>query len=239
MEILYWVGCAPAFDPRAREIARAIVRVLQKAKVEFAILGEKERCTGDLARRSGDEALFQELALCNIETLREHKVKKILTTCPHCFHTIGREYRAFGGDFEVVHHSQYLLQLIERGRLKLKQPLEKKVTYHDPCYLARHNGVVAEPRKVLQAVCSGPLLEMPRNGVKGFCCGAGGSAIWGGNRQGEKINDLRAREAVGTGAEIVASGCPFCTNMLEEGISPLGKHVLVKDIAEIIDEQTD
>ncbi|WP_019122571.1 (Fe-S)-binding protein [Brevibacillus massiliensis] len=238
MEILYWVGCAPAYDPRAREIARALVSVLQKAKVDFAILGNRERCSGDLARRTGDEALFQELAIHNISTLHEHKVKKILTTCPHCLHTIGREYKAFGGDFEVIHHSQYLAQLLEEGRLTLTKPLAQSVTYHDPCYLGRHNGVTEEPRQVLQAVAGGPVVEMKRSGEKGFCCGAGGSSIWGGNRQGEKINHIRAAEAAETGAEVIASGCPFCTIMLEEGLGLAGKQLPVKDIAELIDEHT-
>ncbi|MDF2681408.1 MAG: 4Fe-4S dicluster protein [Brevibacillus sp.] len=239
MEILYWTGCAPAFDPRARDIARAIVRVLQKAKVDFAILGKEERCTGDLARRAGDEVLFQELAIYNIKTLRAHQAKKILTACPHCFTCIGKEYKMFGGDFEVVHHSQYLWQLIEEGRLTLTKQLEKSITYHDPCYLGRHNGVFEEPRKVLQAAAGGaPIAEMLRNREKAFCCGAGGSAIWGGNRQGEKINSIRTEEAIATGAEIVATGCPFCTIMLEEGINLMGKQMVVKDIAEIIDEHS-
>ena len=241
-EILYWVGCAGAFDPSAQPIARAIATVLKAAGVNFAVLGNAESCTGDVARRAGNEYLFFELAQMNIETLKACNAdqKRIVTGCPHCLHTIGQEYADFGGNFKVVHHTQLFAELIGSGRLKLNSSSltgggdGTKITFHDPCYLGRHNGVYEEPRELL-ARTDGSLLEMGRSRNNSFCCGAGGAQMWKEEEPGsEAVNANRLTEAQATGAEAVAVGCPFCARMLNDAGTQLGSPLKVKDVAEIV-----
>ena len=210
---------------------------MNTAEVNFAILGEKEACTGDFARRSGNEYLFQELALSNIQTLNETAPKKIVTTCPHCLHTIKNEYPAFGGEYLVIHHSELIAELLSSGRINCGTEIKHKVTYHDPCYLSRHNQIIDDPRSVLGAVTNN-LVEMPRNSQKVFCCGAGGAQVWKEEQDGtERINANRFREAESTGSDIVAVGCPFCLQMLTDAGSDVKSAMEVKDIAEIIADQ--
>lgn len=240
MEVLFWVGCAASFDNRLQSIARAFAQVMEKAGVEYAILGNEERCTGDVARRLGDEALFQELAAHNIETLNKHGVKSIVTTCPHCFNMFKNEYPALGGHYEVVHYTTFILQLIEDGRLKLPPNVQREiVTYHDPCYLGRQNGVFDAPRDIL-TLLGYRIDEMERNREGSFCCGAGGGAMFETVKRGEKINTIRAEEAMHTKAAMTMTSCPFCLVMMEEAIGALNqtKHrsMAAKDIAELVDE---
>jgi Fe-S oxidoreductase len=232
-EYLYWVGCAASFDERARASAVATARLLQAAGVDFAILGPREACTGDPARRMGNEYVFQAYAEQNVATLNEQRVRKVVASCPHCFNTLANEYGDFGGDYEVVHHSQLLARLVEEGRL---QPASGggSVTYHDSCYLARHNDVRLEPRTLLHVI--GQPVEMERSGTKTFCCGAGGAHMWmeeGGSRQ---INLERAEEAVATGADTLAVACPFCTVMLDDGVRETGSEMRVADVATLLAE---
>jgi Fe-S oxidoreductase len=231
-DVLFWVGCAPAFDERARTGARSTAKLLKEAGIDFAILGPRESCTGDPARRMGDEYTFQGLARTNIETLDGVKATKIVTTCPHCFNTIGKEYPDFGGQFEVVHHTQLLAELVRDGRLR-PEAGDEEITYHDSCYLARHNDVMAEPRELVSAV--GKPLEMARREERTFCCGAGGAHMWLEER-GNQINAERAREATATGASTLAVACPFCTVMLDDGMQATGGGLVVKDVATLLVE---
>ncbi len=234
-EYLYWVGCAGAFDDKNRRVTQAMAKLMQRAGVDFAILGPAENCTGDSARRSGNEYLFQMLASQNIETLNAMGVKKIVTQCPHCFNTLANEYPQLGGHYEVVHHSQFLEWLVDQGRLDLSEAkLEERVVYHDSCYLGRHNDVYMAPRKVLGKLGGIEIVEAERNGTKGMCCGAGGARMWMEETIGEKVNDVRARELVDTGAARVATACPFCYVMMDDGVKAAGKEedeVRVADIA--------
>ncbi|MGB9183849.1 MAG: (Fe-S)-binding protein [Solirubrobacteraceae bacterium] len=232
-EYLYWVGCASSFDERARTTAEATARLLQKAAVEFAILGPREACTGDPARRMGNEYVFQAFAEQNVATLNEAGVRKIITNCPHCFNTLGNEYPDFGGDYEVIHHSEVLARLVAEGRLKPQRSEGLKVTYHDSCYLARHNDVLAPPRDLIGAV--GQPVEMARSGKETFCCGAGGAHMWMEER-GSAISENRAREAAATGADTLAVACPFCTVMLDDGVSSAGESMRVADVATLLSE---
>lgn len=241
-EILYWIGCAASYDRRAQRVARAVVKLLVHAGVNFAILGKEEKCTGDSARRLGDEFLFQELATANIETLAKYSVKKIVAHCPHCVNALLRDYSQFGGHYEVVHHSQLLAQLIREGRIKVdpaSAPAAGLVTYHDPCYLARVNGIHAEPREVLGAALGGcgQVREMDRNRTKTFCCGAGGGRMWMEEDPAKRVSNERAREAIATGAKTVAVGCPFCLTMMTDGVAAKGSEARVLDIAEILVER--
>jgi Fe-S oxidoreductase len=244
-EILYWIGCAGSYDRRAQRVSRAMVKLLQTAGVSFAILGREEKCTGEVARRLGDEFLFQELAQANIATLTQAKARKILTHCPHCFNTFRQDYPQFGGDYEVVHHTQFLLQLLQAGRLKLPRPAGPgggPVTYHDPCYLARVNGVHAAPRDVLRALLAdtgpaGEFREMSRREAKTFCCGAGGGRMWMEEDPKHRVSTERAREALATGAKTVAVGCPFCLTMMSDGVAAQGQHARVLDVAELLAER--
>ncbi|MFL6138468.1 MAG: (Fe-S)-binding protein [Frankiaceae bacterium] len=241
VEYLYWVGCAGALDDRARRSTQAIARLLHHAGVAFAILGPRESCTGDPARRLGMEYLFQEQARSNIETLDGAGVRKVITSCPHCFNTIGREYPALGGTYEVVHHSQLLGRLVADGRLAPGDPVVAKLTYHDPCYLGRHNNVYDAPRQVLDVIPGVERVEMTRHGHRGFCCGAGGARMWMEERIGKRINVERTDEALGTGAEIVATSCPYCLIMLDDAVSQRrseGKAdgVRVVDIAQVLED---
>jgi len=237
-EYLYWVGCAGSFDDRNKKTSRAMAKLLQRAGIDFAILGPSELCTGDPARRSGNEYLFQMLAMQNIETLDAMGVKKIITQCPHCFNTLKNEYPQLDGHYEVIHHSQLLMQLVESGRLSLAgATFEERVTYHDSCYLGRHNDVYLAPRRVVGALAGVDIVEMPRNGTRGMCCGAGGARMWMEEHVGKNVNVERAQEALATGATRVAVACPFCYVMLEDGVKGEGvEEVQVQDIAEILVE---
>jgi Fe-S oxidoreductase len=234
-EYLYWVGCAASFDERARASAEATARLLQKAGVDFAILGPREACTGDPARRMGNEYVFQSYAEQNVATLNEQGVTKIVASCPHCFNTLANEYPDFGGSYEVVHHSELLARLVREGRLTPKADA-KPVTYHDSCYLARHNDVRLEPRELVAAV--GQPIEMKRSGKQTFCCGAGGAHMWMEER-GRPINAERVREAAETGAETLAVACPFCTVMLDDGVREVGAGLRVADVATLLAESLD
>lgn len=257
-EILWWVGCAPATDARAQATARAFARILNQSGVSYAVLGTHEQCTGDSARRAGNEYLFNELANANVEMLNNVVSKRIVTTCPHCLHTLKNEYPAFGGNYEVVHHSQLINELIVGKKIKLNpaedpgssaeagqgdlpgtlksggQNQKSKITFHDPCYLGRQNGIVVEPRQTLRLAESN-LIEMPRHAEKSFCCGAGGSQMWKEEEAGaERVSANRFREASETGAEILAVGCPFCMIMLTDAQKTANSSMEVRDIAEII-----
>ena len=233
--VLFWVGCAPAYDERARIAAIATVKLLKEARVDFAILGARECCTGDPARRMGDEYTFQALAKQNVETLGEAQITKIVTTCPHCFNTLANEYADFGGRYEVVHHTQLLAELVREGRLSPVAGTET-ITYHDSCYLARHNDVRSEPRELVAAV--GRPVEMARREERTFCCGAGGAHMWLEERSSQ-INEERAREATATGAGTLAVACPFCTVMLDDGMQATGGGLVVKDVATLLMEAVD
>jgi Fe-S oxidoreductase len=232
-DVLFWVGCAPAFDERARAGAVSTAKLLQEAGVDFAILGPRESCTGDPARRMGDEYTFQRLAGENVRTLNSSGVKKIVTTCPHCFNTLGNEYPDFGGRYEVVHHTEFLAHLVHAGKLS-PLPGDQTITYHDSCYLARHNDVRSQPRELVDAV--GKAVEMPRNRERTFCCGAGGARMWMEEKRGRPINHERAREAAATGAETLAVACPFCTVMLDDGVRETGAKMQVIDLASLLHE---
>jgi Fe-S oxidoreductase len=232
-DTLFWVGCAPAFDERARKSAVSTTKLLQKAGVDFAILGPRESCTGDPARRMGDEYTFQRLAGDNVATLNGAGVKKIVTTCPHCFNTLGNEYPDFGGRYEVVHHTEFLAELVREGKLS-PVASDRRITYHDSCYLARHNDVRSQPRELVDAV--GKAVEMPRNRERTFCCGAGGARMWMEEKRGRPINQERVREAEATGAETLAVACPFCTVMLDDGVRETGAKLQVFDLATLLHE---
>ncbi len=232
-DVLFWVGCAPSFDERAKQGAISTAKLLKEAGVDFAILGPRESCTGDPARRMGDEYTFQKLAKQNIGTLNEARVKKIVTTCPHCFNTIGNEYSDFGGRYEVVHHTEFLAGLVREGKLKTLAG-DRTITYHDSCYLARHNDVREAPREL--AAAAGRAVEMPRNRERTFCCGAGGARMWMEESRGRPINEERVREAMGTGAETLAVACPFCTVMLDDGVRTTGAKLQVIDLATLLAE---
>ncbi len=238
-ELLWWVGCAPATDERAQKSARAFAAILNSARVNFAVLGQNEQCTGDSARRAGREDIFFALASTNVEILNEIRPKRIVTTCPHCLHTLKNEYPAFGGNFEVIHHTQLIKELIDSGKLNLQDKTtgvngHSSMTYHDPCYLGRHNGVYAEPRNVLKEIHVN-LVEMPRHAAKSFCCGAGGAQMWKEEEQGtSRVNAARVTEAMATGAGTMATACPFCMIMLTDAAKSEGRSINVVDIAEII-----
>ena len=218
-EYLYWVGCAGSFDDKNKKVTQSMAKLLARAGIDVAILGPSEMCTGDSARRSGNEYLFQMLAMPNIEMLNGMGVKKIITQCPHCFNTLKNEYPQLGGRYEVIHHSELLDQLISSGRLDVSMAsLEERIAYHDSCYLGRHNDVYLAPRKVVGSLKGVQVVEMPRNGTKGMCCGAGGARMWMEESIGKKVNDERAQEALSTGATRIATACPFCYIMLDDGV---------------------
>jgi len=238
-EYLYWVGCAGSFDDRNKKTTRAMAKLLARAGIDFAILGPSELCTGDPARRSGNEYIFQMLAMQNIETLNGMGVKKIVTQCPHCFNTLKNEYPQLGGNYAVVHHSQLLMELLDDGRLSLDgASLDERVTFHDSCYLGRHNDVYLAPRKVVGSLAGIDIVEMPRNGTRGLCCGAGGARMWMEERTGKKVNTERSEEALATGASRIAVACPFCYVMMEDGVKEKQRDedVKVQDIAEVLIE---
>ncbi|WP_436488316.1 (Fe-S)-binding protein [Chitinophaga sp. ARDCPP14] len=240
-EVLFWVGCAGSFDQRAQKITRAFATILEKVGVRFAILGKEESCTGDPARRAGNEFIFQMMAQNNIQLLNMYEVKKIVTACPHCFNTLKNEYPALGGNYEVIHHTTFLQSLIDVGKIKMQEGgtfKGKKITYHDSCYLGRANNIYEAPRKVLETL-DAELVEMKRCKSNGLCCGAGGAQMFKEEEKGAtRINFERGREAVATGAAVIASNCPFCMTMLTDGVKDAGKEESVKvlDIAELIAE---
>jgi Fe-S oxidoreductase len=238
-EVLFWVGCAGSFDDRYKAVTLAFVKILNKVGVSFAVLGTEEACTGDPARRAGNEFLFQMQAVSNIQVLNGYEIKKIVTACPHCFNTIKNEYPKLGGNYEVIHHSTFLQQLINEGKIKLKGGGSfkgKRITYHDSCYLGRSNNIYEAPREVLQAL-DAELVEMKRSRSKGLCCGAGGAQMFKEAEPGKKeVNVERIEEALSTQAQIVAAACPFCMTMLSDGVKNKEKEAEVKvyDLAELI-----
>ena len=238
MELLYFPGCYLCYDPRLKKVAKATATILTKAGVAFGILGTEENCCGESIRKAGDEEVFKHLAKDNIKAFIDHGVKKILVSSPHCYHTFKNEYPEFMVDFEVVHISQYLFELIDQGRLSLTKDYGKKVTYHDPCYLGRHNGIYDEPRGVLGKVAGLELLEMPDAREDSLCCGGGGGRIWMETPKGERFSDLRLEQAMGVGAEVLVTSCPYCIANFEDSRLTLEatEDIEVKDITEVIQE---
>ena len=238
-EVLFWVGCAGSFDQRAQKITKAFVTILDKIGVKYAILGQEEMCTGDPVRRAGNEFMFQMMAFQNIQILNNYGVKKIVTACPHCFNTLKNEYPELGGNYEVIHHASFLQQLIDEGKIRIKEGgifKGKKITYHDSCYLGRANNIYEAPRKVLEAL-DGTLVEMKKCKSNGLCCGAGGAQMFKEEEKGTtRINWERTNEAIDTGAGVIAAACPFCNTMLTDGVKTKEKEesVEVLDIAEMI-----
>lgn len=237
-EVLFWVGCAGSFDDRAKKITKAFVKILNKTNIDFAVLGTEESCTGDPAKRAGNEFLFQMQAKMNIEVLNGYEIKKIVTTCPHCFNTIKNEYPELGGNYEVLHHTQFLKSLLEEGRLKVEggKFKGKRITFHDPCYLGRANGEYEAPRELLQKL-EVELVEMKRCKTRGLCCGAGGAQMFKEPEPGKKdINIERTEEAIETSPSIIAAACPFCNTMMTDGVKGKDKEndIEVMDVAEMI-----
>jgi Fe-S oxidoreductase len=240
-EYLFWVGCAGSFDDRYKKVSRAFASLMQKAGVNFRILGTEEKCNGDTARRLGNEYLAQMMMMENVETLNNYGVKKIVTACPHCYHSLKNEYKQFGGNFEVKHHTELINELIENEKIKLNGTAEtNKVTYHDSCYLGRYNDVYNPPRRALSKIASVDLVEMERNKSRGYCCGAGGGRMFLEDEEGGRINEERTREAIETNASTIASACPFCMTMMTDGVKHFEKteKISVKDIAEIVLENS-
>jgi Fe-S oxidoreductase len=240
VDVLLWVGCAGAYDDRNKKVLRAFASLLKKAGIKFAILGTEEQCTGDPARRIGNEYLYQTLAKANIETLNRYQVKKIVTACPHCFNTIKNEYKDFGGSYEVHHHSQFIAKLVSEGKIKPTKTMEETVTFHDSCYLGRWNNIYDQPRNVLKSLPSINLVEMKNNQDQSMCCGAGGGRMWMEETIGKRINIARTEQALATNAGIVAASCPFCMTMMTDGVKSkeMQDKVKVMDIAELIDQAT-
>jgi Fe-S oxidoreductase len=238
MEVLYFPGCYLSYDPRLKKVGRATAQLLHRAGVDFGILGAKENCCGESIRKTGDEEVFKRLARENIKTFIDNGVKKILVSSPHCYHTFKNEYREFRVDFEVVHISQYLCELVRAGRLELQKEYRKKVTYHDPCYLGRHNGIYDEPREILNKVPGMELVEMPESRSDSLCCGGGGGRIWMETAKGERFSDLRLEEAIGVGAEVLVTSCPYCIANFEDSRLTLGvaDTIEIKEITEILQE---
>jgi len=242
-EILFWVGCAGSFDDRAKKITKAFVQILNKAGVSFAVLGTEESCTGDPAKRAGNEFLFQMQAMTNIEVLNGYEVKKVVTACPHCFNTIKNEYPGLGGTYEVVHHTQFLRQLLEEGKISLEggKFKGKRITYHDPCYLGRANQVYEAPRELIRKL-DAELVEMKSCKQRGLCCGAGGAQMFKEPEKGDKdINIARTEQALEVQPEIIAAACPFCNTMMTDGVKNKEKEasIAVMDIAELIASAAD
>jgi Fe-S oxidoreductase len=243
-EVLFWVGCAGSFDDRAKKITKAIARILQHCNVSFAILGQEESCTGDPAKRAGNEFLFQMMAMQNIQVLNGYEVKKIVTGCPHCFNTLKNEYPALGGTYEVIHHTQLINELISEGRISLQgggSYKGKRITFHDPCYLGRGNGEYEAPRSLIEKL-DAELVEMKRSKANGLCCGAGGAQMFKEAEPGNKeVNVERTEDALETNATVIAAGCPFCNTMMTDGVKHFEKenNIIVKDVAELIAEAAD
>ncbi|MFQ5677146.1 MAG: (Fe-S)-binding protein, partial [bacterium] len=238
VDYLYWVGCAAALDTKNQNVAKSVVKILKTAGVDFAILGTEESCNGDSARRLGQEYLFQMMAENNIETLNKYKFKKIITACPHCFNCIGNEYKQLDGNYEVIHHSELIAELIDSGKIRPKKNIEKRITYHDACYLGRHNQIYDAPRSVVSSVANGDIVEMKRSREKGLCCGAGGGMMWMDEEPDKRVNLVRFADVEESKAEVAATACPFCNIMLDDARKIKGKEdeVEVKDIAELVAE---
>ncbi len=236
VDYLLWVGCAGSFDDRTKKVSISLVKILQKAGISFAILGTEEKCTGDFARRAGNEMLYQMMAQENIETLNNYNVKKIITACPHCLNTLKHEYPQLGGNYQVFHHSEFIYQLLQEGKISLDKSLEGSLTYHDPCYLGRYNSVYDQPRSILKSIAKDGFKELDRHGRESFCCGAGGARMWMEETIGKRINLERSEEIVGKKVDNVAVGCPFCLTMIEDGMKELYKEDEIKtqDIAELV-----
>ncbi|TLF42273.1 (Fe-S)-binding protein [Maribacter aurantiacus] len=242
-EVLFWVGCAGSFDDRAKKITKAFVKILNKANITFAVLGTEESCTGDPAKRAGNEFLFQMQAVTNIEVMNAYEIKKIVTTCPHCFNTIKNEYPGLGGTYEVVHHTQFLKQLLQEGRITMEGGTfkGKRITFHDPCYLGRANGVYEAPRELIRKL-DAELVEMKSCKQRGLCCGAGGAQMFKEPEKGNKdVNIERTEQALETTPHIIAAGCPFCNTMMTDGVKNKEKEgeIAVMDIAELIAKAED
>jgi len=238
MEILYFPGCYLSYDPRSKKVARATASILNKAGVDFGILGSLENCCGESIRKTGDEALFKRLARENIKTFIDHGVKKILVSSPHCYHTFKNEYPDFRANFEVIHVTQLLFQLIQEGKIEFTKEYGKKVTYHDPCYLGRHNGIFEEPRGILKKVPGLELAELPESRIDSLCCGGGGGRVWMETQKGQRFSDLRMQQAIDVGAEVLVTACPYCITMFEDSRLTLNvtEKIEVKDITEIVQE---
>jgi Fe-S oxidoreductase len=236
VDYLLWVGCAGSFDDRSKKVSVSMVKILQKAGISFAILGKEEKCTGDFARRAGNEIMYQMMAQENIETLNNYKVKKIIAACPHCFNTLQHEYPQMGGNYEVIHHTDFIDQLIKSGKITLNKSLEGSLTYHDPCFLGRYNSIYDQPRSILQSLSKDGLKELDRHGKESFCCGAGGGRMWMEETIGKRINVERAEEIAGQQVANVAVACPFCLTMIEDGMKELNKDEEIKtqDICELV-----
>ena len=236
VDVLFWVGCAGAYDARYKKVTQAFSKLMKFAGVKFAILGLEEKCNGDAARRMGNEYLAQTLIAENVETLNRYAVKKIVTTCPHCFHSLKNEYPQFGGTYEVVHHTDFLLELLKAGKISVSKPRPATMTFHDSCYLARYNGVIDSPRAILHSIPQVSVTEMPRSKDKGLCCGAGGGRMWMEEKEGKRINIERTEEALSTNAGAIGTACPFCMTMITDGVKAKGasERVEVKDVAELL-----
>jgi Fe-S oxidoreductase len=236
VDVVFWPGCAGSFDDRNKKVATSMVKILQAAGVNFGILGTEEQCCGDSARRIGNEYLFQTLAQGNIEIWKNYGIKKIVTTCPHCFNTFKNEYPEFGSEVEIIHHTEYIADLLTEGKLKLDGDVKQKVTYHDSCYLGRYNDIYDQPRMIMRQVPGLQVEEMSRTYEKSFCCGAGGGRMWMEEDIGTRINEYRTDDALDTGADMIVSACPFCLTMMEDGVKEKGKVEEVKtvDLAEIV-----
>ncbi len=236
VDYLLWVGCAGSFDDRNKKVTTALVKILKAADVKFAILGTEEKCCGETARRMGNEYLAQMMIQENVEILNNYNVKKIITMCPHCMNSLKKDYPQFGGNYEVVHHSEFIHELIKNGKIKTKTPVNTSMTYHDSCYLGRHNEIYSSPREILKSVSGIKLLEMERAGEKSFCCGAGGGRMWMEEHLGTRINETRTEDALKTGAEKICTACPYCLTMFEDGLKSKQKELKVIDLAEVVEQ---
>jgi Fe-S oxidoreductase len=236
--LLYFPCCYPSYEPRLKKVSRATAHILNSTGVEFGVLGSKENCCGESVRKAGNEALFKRLARENIKAFIENGVKKILVSSPHCYHTFKNEYPEFKANFDVVHITQFLFQLMNEGRLELTKEFKKKVTYHDPCYLGRHNGIYEEPREVLKKIPGLELIEMAESREDSLCCGMGGGRIWMETAKGERFSDLRLEQAIGVGAEVLVTSCPYCISQFEDSRLTLkdGEAIQIKDITEVLQE---
>lgn len=236
LDVVFWSGCAGAFDKRYRNVTKSFAKLLNKAGVKYGVLGSEEKCTGDPARRLGNEFLAASLIQQNVETLKKYNVKKVVTACPHCMNTLKNEYSAFGIELEVTHHTEFIENLLKEKKLIPTKKLDEKVTFHDSCYLGRYNDVYSSPRNSLKSVPGIDMVEMKRSGDRGLCCGAGGGRMFLEETEGKRVNIERTEEALGTGAKTIASACPFCMTMLTDGIKEKEKsdEVKVKDVAEIV-----
>jgi Fe-S oxidoreductase len=238
-DLLWWVGCAPAIDTRAQKTAQAFAKILNLSNVNYAVLGESEQCTGDSARRAGNEFLFNEMAVVNVEILNEVNPIRIVTTCPHCLHTLKNEYPAFGGNYEVIHHTQLIQELLTDGTISIKQVSNSTVTFHDPCFLGRQNNILTEPREAIQAT-NLEFVELENHGMKSFCCGAGGAQMWKEEEHGnQRVSNYRFNEAERTEAQILTVACPFCMIMLTDAKKDIGSDIEVLDLAELIADSLD